>query len=237
MNVKEAMAALQKLGSAQTRKTWLRHGASEPMFGVKFGDLAKLVKKIGVDHGLATELWATGNADARTLALKVADPAKMTAAELDRWVKTTTWSMHLTYIAQLASETPHAAARASAWSNGPAGWSLIGQMALRDATTPDAWFQARLGEIEKRVKTAPNDQRYPMLMALVAIGGRSSALRAAACAASKRIGKVEIDHGDTACKTPEAIPYLDKMWAHAKAKGYATPAEQERDRVSPRIRC
>lgn len=238
MNLKETMAALEKMGSAQTKKTWMRHGAVEPMFGVKFGDLGKLVKKIRVDHDLAVQLWDTGNQDARTLALKVADPAKVSAADLDRWVKTATWSTHLTYIAQLASETPHAAAKASAWSKtGPAGWSLIGQMALRDASMPDAWFEARLGEIEKRVKSAPNDRRYAMLMALIAIGGRSPALRAAAVAASKRLGPIEIDHGDTDCTTPEAVPYIEKMWAHAKSKGYATPALQERDRACPRLRC
>ena len=42
MNLTDVMQELETLGSEQTRKTWHRHGASEPMFGVKFGDLAKL---------------------------------------------------------------------------------------------------------------------------------------------------------------------------------------------------
>ena len=44
----EAMAALEAAGTEQTRKSYLRHGASEPLFGVKFGDLRPLGKKIGV---------------------------------------------------------------------------------------------------------------------------------------------------------------------------------------------
>jgi 3-methyladenine DNA glycosylase AlkD len=40
---------------------------------VKFGDLAKLQKRIKVNHALAAELWKTENHDARLLAGMVAD--------------------------------------------------------------------------------------------------------------------------------------------------------------------
>src|SRR6185503_19234980 len=77
MGLAETMRALEKAGSAQTRKTYLRHGAQEPLFGVSFATLKTLVKKIGVDHELALELWDTGNSDARVLAMKIADPAQI----------------------------------------------------------------------------------------------------------------------------------------------------------------
>ena len=76
-----------------------------------------------------------------------------------------------------------------------------------------------------------------MNRAVITIGGRSAGLRKAALAASKRIGKVEVDHGDTACETPDATEYIEKAWAHAKAKGFASPAAQERARELPRLRC
>ena len=72
---------------------------------------------------------------------------------------------------------------------------------------------------------------------VITIGGRSAGLRKAALEASKRIGKVEVDYGDTACKTPGATEYIEKAWAHAKAKGFASPAAQERARELPRLRC
>ncbi len=68
------MRELEKAGSAQTRKTYPRHGAAEPMFGVSFATLKVLLKRIGVDHELALALWDTGNFDARNLAVKIADP-------------------------------------------------------------------------------------------------------------------------------------------------------------------
>jgi 3-methyladenine DNA glycosylase AlkD len=51
--------------------------------------MKELLKKIGVDHELARQLWDTGNHDARTLAMKIADPAAATLADLDRWVAAT----------------------------------------------------------------------------------------------------------------------------------------------------
>ena len=84
--LKNTIADLKKLGSAQTKKIYLRHGATEPLFGVKFGDLTKLKKKLGTDHELAAELWETGNSDAMTLALMIADPKKMKSGDIDRWL-------------------------------------------------------------------------------------------------------------------------------------------------------
>lgn len=118
-----------------------------------------------------------------------------------------------------------------------AGWSLVGAMALVDEDTPDAWFEKRLAEIERSIQTSPNAEREAMLHALIAIGCRSTALRKSVTATAKRIGKVVIDHGDTSCKTPEVAPTLEKTWARATSKGFASPAAQERARESMRTRC
>jgi 3-methyladenine DNA glycosylase AlkD len=243
MSLAEVMTALEKAGSAQTRKTYARHGAQEPMFGVSFAVMKTLVKKIGVDHELALALWDTKNHDARVLALKVADPAKVRPADLDRWAGESRVRMCGGYVAMLAAESPHAAAKARDWLAADdvalraSGWTLAGCMATSDVSTPDAWFEKLLARIEKSIHSAPNAEREAMNMTLIQIGGRNAALRKAATAAAKRIGTVEVDHGDTACKTPEAGAYLAKMWAHAAAKGFESPAAQERDREPMRTRC
>jgi 3-methyladenine DNA glycosylase AlkD len=243
MTLKETMAALEKAGSAQTRKTYARHGAKEPMFGVSFAFLGTLVKRIGVDQELARGLWETGNFDARNLAMKIADPAQMTPAELDRWARDTGVRMVCLYVASLACEGPHAAAKVDQWLASPDeadrnhGWALLGQMAHRDAAARDAWFSDHLARIERTIHGAPNYERYAMNSALIGIGCRSAALRKAALAAAKRIGKVEVDHGDTACKTPDARESIEKTWAHSTSKGFESPAAHERTRESPRTRC
>jgi 3-methyladenine DNA glycosylase AlkD len=214
------------------------------MFGVSFATLKTMMKRIDVDHELALALWATGNFDAQNLAVKIVDPARLTSADLDRWARETSPSRTCGgYVAMLAAEGPHGATKAEQWlaSKNPkercAAWTLLGQLSQRDETTPDAFFEKRLAEIERTIHSAPNDERAGMNMAVITIGLRKAALRKAATAAAKRIGKVEVDHGDTACKTPDAADYIAKTWAHSTSKGIASPAAHERTRETPRLRC
>lgn len=241
MSLDEVMAALEAAGTEQARKTYRRHGAPEPLFGVSFATLKTLYKQIRVDHELALALWETSNYDARNLAVKVVDPARLSPDDLDRWAREARVQMVLGYVASLAVETPHAASRAAAWLATPSeravGWAVVSAMALRDEATPDAWFAERLRELEASIHTAPNAERSPMNNALIAIGCRNPALRELASAAAARIGPVEIDHGDTACETVDAAPRIEKTWAHATSKGFASPAAQERSRESMRTRC
>lgn len=243
MTLAEVMRTLEAAGTAQTKKTFLRHGATEPVFGVLFRDLKVLLKRIRVDHDLALALWATGNFDARNLAVKIVDPAKMKPSDLDRWAKESTVAMCTGYVAAVASEGPHGLSRAEAWlvAKDPVqramGWSLVAMLAMRDESVPSAWFTARLKELEGSVATATNMQRGTMNQALISIGCRDRALRAAALAAAKRLGPIEVDHGDTACETPVASASIEKAWAHSLSKGFESPAAHERSRESMRLRC
>jgi len=243
MSLRETMSVLEKAGSAQTRKTYLRHGATEPMFGVSFATLKTLTKRIRIDQELAEALWDTKNFDALNLAVKIADPAGISSKELDRWAATPTARMCGGYVAHLAAESPHGRAKADKWlwaKDEPtrfAAWSLVAAMAMIDEGTADSWFVERLAEIEKAIHSGPNVQRYAMNAALIAIGCRNVVLRKAALASAKRIGTVEVDHGDTDCKTPVAAESIEKAWGHSKSKGFTSPAEQERSRESMRTRC
>ena len=244
MTLADTMRELEQAGSAQTRKTYARHGAAEPMFGVSFALLKALTKRIDVDHELALALWDTGNFDARNLAMKIVDPSRMTSADLDRWVRESSAARLCGgYVAMLAAEGPHAAAKLAQWLASKdnrerlAGWTLLGQLTQREETSPDSVFEKCLVEIERNIHAAPNSEREAMNMAVITIGCRNAALRKSALAAAKQIGKVEIDHGDTGCKTPNAADYLEKIWAHAKLKGFESPAAQERARETPRRRC
>lgn len=243
ISLQDAMNALKKAGSAQTRKTYTRHGAPEPMFGVSFATLKTLYKRIKVDQTLAEALWSTGNFDARNLAVKIADPASISSKELDRWAASPTARMCVGYIGYLAAESPHGRAKADKWlaaSDVPTravAWNLVAAMAMIDESIADSWFAKRLAQIEKSIHSAANAHRYLMNQALIAIGCRNAALRKSATAAAKRIGPVEVDHGDTDCKTPDALEYIAKCWARAKTGGFESPAAQERARESMRTRC
>jgi len=112
----EVMRELEQAGSAQTRKTYTRHGVTGPMFGVSFATLKAMTKRINVDHELALALWDTGNFDAQNLAVKIIDPARITSAELDRWIRGSSWALMCgSYAAMLPAEGPHGAAKAAQW--------------------------------------------------------------------------------------------------------------------------
>ena len=73
-------------------------------------------------------------------------------------------------------------------------------------------------KIEKTVHTGKNFTKNAMMMALIGIGVRNSKLEKLAIAAAKRIGKVEVDHGETNCETPNALEYIEKIKAWKKRK-------------------
>jgi 3-methyladenine DNA glycosylase AlkD len=243
MSLAAAMSALEKVGTAQARKIYARHGAKDPMFGVSFADMKTFVKQIKMDQALALDLWNTGNFDARNLALKIADPLLISPSDLDRWASEDTAPTCLGYVAQLAAEGPHGRSRAEAWLASKSevrrccGWLLVGALATLDEDLSWDWFAARLATIEKAIHAAPNRERDAMNKALISIGGRDAASRKATLAIARRLGPVTVDHGDTECKTPSAVDYIEKAWTHSTAKSFDSPAAQERSRELMRTRC
>ena len=77
---------------------------------------------------------------------------------------------------------------------------------VRDFNGLPSWHPA-IGE--SRIHTSKNRVRDAINDVVIAIGGRNPSLRTRATESARRIGKVEVDHGDTACKTPDAAAYID----------------------------
>jgi hypothetical protein len=231
MDLAAAIERLEAAGTEQARKTYRRHGARDPVFGVSFAVLDKLAKEAKRDQALADGLWATGNFDCRLLACKVADPAVMTEAALDAWLADIdAYSLVDVFVGGIAARVPGVRDRADRWSassrdwTAQGGWDLYARLALDDAMLGDTFFLGLLERIEAGIDTAGNRARHSMAMNLIAIGSRNVALRAAAEAAAGRIGKVVVDHGDTGCVTPAAVPYIAKIWNRKLAKAGRTHA-------------
>ena len=221
LGLPEAMAALEAKGSEQTRSTYLRHGASEPLFGVRFGDLRPLAKRIGTDHALAEELWASGNTDARLLACMVADPEQVSEDELDAWLaEIDTYFLVDVFVAEIASQTPGRLRRAERWiaserdRTAQAGWDLMNLVALSRDDIPDDYFEGQLALIAERIDGYGNWTRRSASNTITGIGLRSDRLEAAARETAAQMGHVEFDPGQTSCVMPDPIAYLEKTKAH-----------------------
>jgi hypothetical protein len=227
MKIDDVMRALERAGSEQTRKTYRRHGAQDPMFGVPYSVLYPLQKKIGADQQLAEALWATGNYDARVLATLVADAAAITGATLDRWRRDSDHRAIVMAFAAVAARSAAGLQRAQRWIDGSsefeqaAGWGTLAGLANARAVADDV-FASLLGRIERTIHQLPNFARYLANNCLIAIATRP-ALAADAMRVAKAVGRVDVDHGDTECKTPVATEYITKMAARAVAKAKGKP--------------
>lgn len=224
MTPQQALADLNRLGTEQNRKVYARHGVGENMFGVSFANMKALAKKIGKDQDLAVALWDTGNHDARILATSIADPVQCTRGLLNIWVKQLKNYVITDAFTLLVSKTSMVQKKADEWSKSKqefpsaAGWTLVTHLAQRPGGPDDAYFLEKLALIESGVHERPNRTRYSMVGALIGIGIRSASLRKRAEAVAKAIGPVEVDHGETGCKTPDPIPYIANAWKRKESK-------------------
>lgn len=220
MTTAEVMQELKQFGNEQTKRMHTTHGAPEPLYGVKVGDLKKLQKKIKKDHALALELYETGNSDAMYLAGLIADPEAMTKKDLERWAKTASWYMISEYtVAWVAAGSRFGYELALTWINSPkeniasSGWAALASIV---SITPDDKLDidalgGLLDRIADTIHDAANRVRYTMNGFIIAVGTAVPALTEKAKAIAEKIGLVKVDMGGTACKVPPAVEYILKV--------------------------
>lgn len=228
--LQETINYLESLGTEQTRKTYKRHGSGDKVFGVKFGDLKPLAKKIGPNHQLALELWDTENTDARSLALLIAEPEKLTESQADKWTKHSKYYMVSSMIAGVIARSPLGIKKYNEYTKNDGeyvkqtGYNIISELVKSDFennTNSISNNEAKkiLKTIESEIHSSPNRARHAMNNTLICIASYKPQLTDLAIETATSIGKVEVDHGDTSCKTPAAIPYIKKTIAYLEKRG------------------
>lgn len=213
---------LEPLGSESYRKILRNHGARDPFFGVKISELQKIRKRIKKDYQLALDLFDTGNYDAMYLAGLIADDAKMTKKDLQRWVgQAYCGGIGECTVAWVTAESTHGWEMALKWIESKketvaaAGWSTLSCVValIDDAELDQAQLKKLLGRVAKTIHAQPNRVRYAMNGFVIALGSYVRPLSADAIAASKAYGEVSVEMGNTACKVPDAEAYIKKVKA------------------------
>jgi 3-methyladenine DNA glycosylase AlkD len=163
------------------------HGISAPL-------LHGMAKGIGKDHRLAQELWATGIHEARILATLIGESEKVTAAQMDRWVRDfDSWDVVDAACCYLYAQTKSAWSKAAAWSRRReefvkrASFSLIAYLSYKDEAAPDARFVRFLRVIEREAHDERNFVKKAVNWALRNIGKRNRRLNREAIRAAERI--------------------------------------------------
>lgn len=197
MTLDEALARLRACGSPANVAGMARFGITPKteMLDVSVWEIRRLGKEIGTDHRLARALWRSRVHEARVLATVVADPARLTEAQADRWVRSLdSWDVCDQLCGNLLDRTPFAARKALEWSRRDeefvkrAGFSLMCYLAVHDKTLPDETFAPFFVAIEREADDDRNFVRKAVNWALRQIGKRNPALNRRAIAVARRLG-------------------------------------------------
>jgi 3-methyladenine DNA glycosylase AlkD len=189
-NPAAALAALEALGEARIRDGLSRYGiaTADRVIGVPMAGIQQVGKQFVRDHALAEALWKMRVYEARLLVAYVAEPKKLTPAEMDEWARGfDNWGTCDTLCWALFDKSPHAFAMIDRWADDPAefvkrsAFALLAGVALHAKKAGDEPFLARLPLIEAAATDDRNFVKKGVSWALRSIGRRKSeALQAAA---------------------------------------------------------
>jgi 3-methyladenine DNA glycosylase AlkD len=221
MTTSEVLSELKAMGSEQIKSIFINHGAPvNQLYGVKVGDMKKLLKPLKGKQEIALELYKTGISDAMYLAALVADGRKMTREQLQNWAETATWNMISEYsVPWVSSESPFALELGLKWIDdsreqvAAAGWSTLAcwLSIVPDENIDRSLMLNLLNRIEKEIPQSANRVRYCMNTFIIGLGGYVRDLSNEAILSAKRVGHVRVYQGNTDCKVPDAASYIQKM--------------------------
>jgi 3-methyladenine DNA glycosylase AlkD len=223
MTANDIVAELKTYADAQTKKTWLTHGAQEPCLGVKIGDMKKIQKRVKMDYQLALDLYDTGIADAMYFAGLIADDAKMTKKDLQKWLDGATWGAVAEYtVPWVASGSPHGRELALKWMKSEdegaaaAGWQTYTSLVAikNDADLDLAEIKSLLARVATSIHQQPNRVKYVMNSFVIAVACHVKPLHKLAVETANAIGKVDVELVGS-CKIPFAPDYIKKFAARS----------------------
>jgi 3-methyladenine DNA glycosylase AlkD len=198
-SAEEVIGELRRLGTRENVEGMARFGIrAVDVFGVSKPKLDGIAKKIGKNHELGLALWATGNHDAKILAGMISEPRRVTAAQMESWVRDfDNWDTCDGTCCHLFVFAAPAWSKAVNWTRRKeefqkrAGFALAAYLAYRDKTASDAKFGTFLKRIEREADDDRNFVRKAVNWALRNIGKRNVRLNAAAIATGERLRKRE----------------------------------------------
>ena len=220
MEFRDAIDLLVKYGNEQTKRIHMNHGAKEPLFGVKYGDIKKIYSRIKKDHELSLKLYDTGNSDAMVLACLIADEKQITKEILNRWIQKAYWYMLSEYsVASVAAESLYGWESGMEWIESDreniasGGWATLAwTISVLDNDKLDLnLINDLMSVIQGEIHSARNRVRFTMNNFIIAVGSYIPDLAQEAMDIAVYNGKVKVDMGKTSCKVPYAPEYILKV--------------------------
>ena len=223
----EIIEKIKSLENVSAKKIYLNHGAKEPYYGVKIEDLKKIQKKVKKNYELSLELFDSGISDAMYLAGLIADETKMTKDDLNRWAEKAYWYMLSEFtVAWVAAESAYALEIALEWIESDkeniasSGWATLSNIAtLKPDNEIDIDLMKKLMErVVANIHQSPNRIRYVMNVFIISVACYIPELTQIAIQNAEKIGKVQVNMDNTACRVPYAPEYIKKVLERAPKK-------------------
>lgn len=194
-DVDEVLARLRELADPSRLEGMRRFGiGTDSALGVTVTELRTLARTLGRDHALAAGLWATDVHEARLLATIVDDPALVTRAQAETWVRDVrSWDLCDGLAGNLLDRTPFAADLAVAWTAREeefvrrAGFALMAWMAVHRKDLPDTALEAFLPTVREGATDERNSVKKAVSWALRQVGKRSAELHPKALALAEEL--------------------------------------------------
>ena len=194
--VRGVLASLNRLADKRVREEMSqRYGVyTSKAFGVSMSNMQKVARPLGRNHELAAALWETGWYEARMITSFVDEPARVTSAQMDRWVGDfDNWGICDTLCFNLFDRTPHAWRKVAQWCKQEeefikrAGFALLWSLTVHDKLATDEQFRQGLVLILRGASDERHFVKKAVNMALRAIGKRNAALNGAAVTVARRL--------------------------------------------------
>ena len=194
-NVDEVVAELRRLGNPKNVAGMARFGVTaKQALGIPAGPLRTLARRLGRNHALACQLWATGIFEARILAAFIGDPDRLTRQQARRWVRDfESWAdcdgvcIHLFRKAPFAHAFAIECSRRKSEFVKRTGFTLMATLAVHDKQSPDEVFLDYLSCIAQAAGDERNGVKKAVNWALRQIGKRNPKLQRAAIRTAEAI--------------------------------------------------
>lgn len=167
---------------------------SDGRLGISIPHLRAIAKETGKDHKLALALWDTSIPEARILATMIDEPAQVTSAQMNTWVRDlNSWDICDQACSNLFDKTPFAWEKIGEWSADEsefvrrAGYVMIACLAVHDKNAPDEVFIDTFPVITAGATDPRNFVKKAVNWAVRGIGKRSLSLNKAAIILSEKI--------------------------------------------------
>jgi 3-methyladenine DNA glycosylase AlkD len=199
MNRNDVLSELRAQANEGNVAGMARFGINpEGTLGLSIPTLRAMAKRIGVDHGLALELWETGIHEARILASMIDNPTQVTPEQMDAWAADfDSWDVCDQVCGNVFDRTPLAFGKVAEWHGREeefvrrAAFALLAALSVHDKRAPDSAFVDCFPLIVAAATDERNFVKKAVNWALRQIGKRNEELNRKAIALAREIQQID----------------------------------------------